>query len=77
MVSIPGGAEHAFVNVSDKPGRQFILIAPGLDAEAFFTELAETMRNGSSDSARLNAFAAKWAVEFVGPPLTTDDRPTG
>jgi len=77
VVSIPGGAEHAFVNVSDKPGRQFILIAPGLDAEAFFTELAETMRNGSSDSARLNAFAAKWAVEFVGPPLTTDDQPTG
>ena len=32
VVSIPGGAEHGFVNVTDKPARQFILIVPALDA---------------------------------------------
>src|SRR4051794_20472093 len=32
VVSIPGGAAHAFVNVTDKPARQFIIIVPALDA---------------------------------------------
>lgn len=76
MVSIPGGVEHGFVNVTDKPARQFILIAPALDAEAFFTELADTMRDGIPDKAALNAFGVKWAVEFLGPPLSLRDAPT-
>jgi quercetin dioxygenase-like cupin family protein len=44
VVSIPGGAAHAFVNLTDKPARQFILIVPGLDAVAFFSGLGEVMR---------------------------------
>jgi quercetin dioxygenase-like cupin family protein len=40
VVSIPGGAGHGFVNVTDKPARQSILIVPALDTAAFFTELA-------------------------------------
>jgi quercetin dioxygenase-like cupin family protein len=76
MVSIPGGAEHGFVNVTDKPARQYILMAPALDAEAFFTELAATMRNGIPDQALLNAFGSKWGVEFLGPPLNLRDKPT-
>ena len=40
MVSIPGGAEHGFVNVTYKPARQYLLVLPALDAAAFFTELA-------------------------------------
>jgi quercetin dioxygenase-like cupin family protein len=66
MVSIPGGAEHGFVNVTDKPARQYVLIAPALDAYAFFTELAEVMRDRSPDKAALNRFGAKWRVEFLG-----------
>jgi quercetin dioxygenase-like cupin family protein len=54
VVSIPGGAEHGFVNVTDKPARQFILIVPALDAAAFFTELAGVMRNGVPGKAALN-----------------------
>ncbi len=50
VVSIPGGAEHGFVNVTDQPARQFILVYPALDAEAFFTELAATMRERESGS---------------------------
>jgi hypothetical protein len=46
---IPDGAAHGFVNVTDSPAREYILIAPALDAVAFFTELAETMRHGLPD----------------------------
>ena len=76
VISIPGGAEHGFVNVTDKPARQYILIAPALDASAFFTELAEVMRNGAPDKTALKRFGAKWRVEFLGPPLTLADQPT-
>ena len=75
VVSIPGGAEHGFVNVTDKPARQYILIAPALDAERFFTELAGVMQGGVPDRAALNAFGAKWQVEFLGPPLSLLDAP--
>jgi len=75
VVSIPGGAAHGFVNVTGAPARQYILIAPALDAEAFFTELAGTMRAGIPDPAALDTFGAKWGVEFLGPPLSPGDLP--
>lgn len=70
VVSIPGGAAHAFVNITDRPARQFILILPGLDAVAFFTGLADVMKDGTADKTALAAFGSKWGVEFLGPPLT-------
>lgn len=76
VVSIPGGVEHGFVNVTDKPARQFILIAPALDAAAFFTELAATMHDGMPDQAALNDFGVKWGVEFLGPPVGPHELPT-
>ena len=76
VVSIPGGAAHGFVNVTDAPACQYILIAPALDAAAFFTELAGAMREGLPDRTALNAFGAKWGVEFLGPPLNPRDQPT-
>lgn len=76
VVSIPGGVEHGFVNVTDKPARQYILMAPALDAAAFFTELAETMRDGLPDTDALNAFGVKWGVEFLGPPVSAHEPPT-
>ncbi|MBW4091213.1 MAG: cupin domain-containing protein [Proteobacteria bacterium] len=69
VVTAPGGSAHAFVNITDRPARQFILIVPGLDAEAFFSGLGAVMRDGRPDPARLNAFGAAWGVEFLGPPL--------
>jgi quercetin dioxygenase-like cupin family protein len=69
VVSIPGGVEHGFVNVTDKPARQYILISPALDAEAFFTGLADVMHDGIPDKIGLNAFAARWQIEFLGPPV--------
>ena len=76
VVSIPGGVAHGFVNVTDAPARQYILMAPALDAAAFFTELAATMRDGLPDQAALNAFGTKWNVQFLGPPLKPGDLPT-
>jgi quercetin dioxygenase-like cupin family protein len=75
VVSIPGGAEHGFVNITDKPARQYFLIVPVLDAVAFFTELASVMRDGVPDRAALNQFGAKWQVEFLGPPVSLADQP--
>lgn len=69
VVSVPGGAAHAFVNVTDEPAQQLIMILPGLDAKAFFTELGEVMRSGVPDRALLNEFGKRWGVEFLGPPL--------
>jgi hypothetical protein len=51
-------------------------MAPALDAAAFFTELSGTMRDGVPDKAALNAFGAKWEVEFLGPPLSPHLAPT-
>ena len=76
VVSIPGGVAHGFVNVTEVPARQYILMTPALDAAAFFRELAEAMRDGVPDRAALNAFGIKWNVEFLGPPLNPRDRPT-
>jgi quercetin dioxygenase-like cupin family protein len=69
VVIAPGGTPHTFVNVTDRPARQYITILPALDAVAFFTELGEVMRGGVPDRQRLNAFGAAWHVEFLGPPL--------
>jgi quercetin dioxygenase-like cupin family protein len=69
VITAPGGAAHTFVNITDKPARQLIQIIPGLDAVAFFQGLGNVMRDGKPDQAALNAFGARWQVEFLGPPL--------
>jgi uncharacterized cupin superfamily protein len=76
VVSIPGGAEHGFVNVTDKPARQYVLITPALDGRAFFSELGFVMATGVPDRVELNRFGARWGMEFLGPPLNATDRPT-
>lgn len=76
VVSIPGNTEHAFVNVTDMPARQYILIAPALDAEAFFTGLAGLMADGMPDVEALDNFGLKWQVKFLGPPLKPSDQPS-
>jgi quercetin dioxygenase-like cupin family protein len=73
LVSVPGGAEHGFVNLAETPARQLIMILPGLDAEAFFTELAGVMKGGRPDQQALDTFGVKWGVEFTGPPLRASD----
>jgi quercetin dioxygenase-like cupin family protein len=69
VLCVPGGAAHAFLNVSDKPARQLVMMLPAMDAERFFLELAAVLASPHSDRAALNAFGAPWSVEFLGPPL--------
>jgi quercetin dioxygenase-like cupin family protein len=73
VVSIPGGAEHGFVNATNRPARQYILITPALDAATFFSELADVMQDGGTNKSALESFGAKWRVEFVGPPVSLND----
>jgi mannose-6-phosphate isomerase-like protein (cupin superfamily) len=70
VICVPGGAAHAFLNVSDHPSRQMVMILPGMDAERFFLGLAEVLASPHSDKAALDAFGVPWGVEFLGPPLT-------
>lgn len=69
IISVPGGDAHAFVNITDKPARQLIMILPAMDAVRFFTELGEFFK-GKPDRNALNLFGKPWGVEFLGPPLS-------
>lgn len=69
VVSIPGGASHAFKNVSKAPARQLVMILPGLDAIGFFTGLGKLTEGGLPGADELNAFSREWGIEFLGPPL--------
>jgi quercetin dioxygenase-like cupin family protein len=72
LVCIPGGAEHRFLNVTDGPASQLVLIMPGLDAAGFFTEFAGVMRGGTADPAVLSTFEEYWGFELLGPPIRPD-----
>ena len=72
VVSVPGGAAHAFVNVTDKPARQIVLMLPGMDAQAFFLGLSQVFLTKPSRDD-LNAFGKPWGVEFLGPPLRSPE----
>jgi quercetin dioxygenase-like cupin family protein len=69
LISVPGGAAHAFVNVTREPAKQHILMVPGMDAERFFTDLGELFKTGPPSRDVLNQFGRPWGVEFLGPPL--------
>jgi quercetin dioxygenase-like cupin family protein len=73
VVCVPGGAAHAFLNVSDQPSRQLVMMLPAMDAQRFFLELASVLASPHHDHSALNAFGAPWGVEFLGPPLTAAD----
>jgi quercetin dioxygenase-like cupin family protein len=76
VVSVPGGVEHGFVNVTDRPARQLVMMLPALDVATFFTELGQVMHDGVPDQAALNAFGQRWNVEFLGPPVKASEQPT-
>jgi quercetin dioxygenase-like cupin family protein len=74
VISVPGGMAHAFVNITDKPARQLVMILPGMDARAFFLALGEILAKGKPAPGVLNAFGKPWGVEFLGPPLSVPPR---
>jgi quercetin dioxygenase-like cupin family protein len=68
-IAAPRGSTHRFVNIDSKPSRLLVLVMPGLDAIALFTELRGVLANGTPEHGALEAFGDKWGVEFLGPPL--------
>jgi mannose-6-phosphate isomerase-like protein (cupin superfamily) len=66
---VPPGVPHAFRNVGATPARLLFLLAPALEAEAFFTALAAATMAGKPDPAVLAAFAQRFGTEIIGPPL--------
>jgi quercetin dioxygenase-like cupin family protein len=70
LISVPGGACRAFVNLTDRPARQLVMILPGMDARSFFLGLGQIFENGKPDRDTLNVFGRLWGVEFLGPPLS-------
>jgi quercetin dioxygenase-like cupin family protein len=69
VVSIPGGMPHTFRNITDKPARQLVLIVPGWDSVAMFTEFAGMFVDGVLDPARRDAWCKHWRCDLLGPPL--------
>jgi quercetin dioxygenase-like cupin family protein len=69
FVSVPGGVAHTFVNMSDRPSRQLVMVLPSMDSLAFFTGLSEVMAAGMSDRSALNTYFTKWGMELLGPPI--------
>jgi mannose-6-phosphate isomerase-like protein (cupin superfamily) len=65
---------HRFVNIDSCPSKQLVMIVPGFDALAFFTQLGAAMKGGRLDNQAKQAFSAQWGVDFLGPPLEV---PTG
>lgn len=70
LVSVPGGDAHAFLNITDKPARQIVMMLPGMDAQRFFLALGQILGDGHPDQNALNVFGKPWGVEFLGPPLS-------
>ncbi len=67
---VPAGAPHAFRNVGDGPGRFLFALTPAEDAEGFFRALAGQTAGGAMPPPEaLAELAARFGMEFVGPPL--------
>jgi quercetin dioxygenase-like cupin family protein len=72
LISVPGGIAHTFVNITERPARQLVMMLPGMDAHKFFVELGNILANGTPDQAALNLFGKAWGMEFLGPPLKAE-----
>ena len=70
LVSVPGGDAHAFINITNKPARQLVMMLPGMDAQRFFLGLGQVLEKGHPDRDELNLLGKPWGAEFLGPPLS-------
>lgn len=73
-VFTPRGVPHTFRLEGDTPARLLVLVVPG-GGEGFFIEAGRPAENDGlpvpapPDVAHMRAIAAKYDMEFVGPPL--------
>lgn len=67
-VFVAKGKNHTFRIVSDVPSRHLIILTPG-GFEDFFEEMAAGQFAIPADMARIMEVAARYQLEFTGPPL--------
>ncbi|MBR1156307.1 cupin domain-containing protein [Bradyrhizobium sp. JYMT SZCCT0428] len=65
---IPPGACHAFKGIGPGTSRVLVMLSPG-NGEGFFREVEKEGLSSKDGMDRVNEIAAKYSVEFVGPPL--------
>ncbi len=70
FVHFPMGCVHAFLNLSDEPGKGIFTFSPG-GTQRFFEEFGPAVRS-NPDPANIAPIFARWGWELVGPPLTPD-----
>jgi quercetin dioxygenase-like cupin family protein len=71
-----GNVPHRFVNIDSHASKQLVMIVPGFDALAFFTELGSAMKGRRLEDEAKRVFSVRWGVEFLGPPLSSPSRGT-
>ena len=65
---IPPGARHAFKGIGPGTSRVLVMLSPG-QGEGFFRDVEKERLSPKDGMGRVNEIAAKYSVEFVGPPL--------
>ncbi|WP_456620520.1 cupin domain-containing protein [Bradyrhizobium sp. P5_C12] len=65
---IPPGARHAFKGIGPGTSRVLVMLSPGY-GEGFFRAVAKEGLSTQDGTDRVNELAAKYGVEFVGPPI--------
>ena len=68
---LPSAVPHAFLNLTDEPGRVIVVYTPG-GGHRFYEELGPLTRNGAPDRATVAAVFEKYGMTLLGPPLSPD-----
>ncbi|MFQ6549130.1 cupin domain-containing protein [Aestuariibius sp. 2305UL40-4] len=68
IIVIPPGTRHAFKGIAPGTSRVLIQLTPGEGAN-FFVDIATEDLHPPDDMDRITQIAARYGVEFVGPPL--------
>lgn len=66
-IVIPPGARHAFRNIGDEAATIVVNLTPG-GSDGFFRDV-ERLGLGPGDTAAIDELAARYNLEFVGPPI--------
>jgi quercetin dioxygenase-like cupin family protein len=68
---LPSGVPHAFLNLTDEPGKVIVVYTPG-GGHKFYEELGPATRTGTADRTAIAAIFEKYGMTLLGPPLSPD-----
>lgn len=68
-IFVPRGTHHTFCVRGNLPARMLTVMTPG-GFEGFFREMAAGAYRIPQDMAQISAIAARYHMEFTGPPLS-------